>query len=111
MGLFALSSLIIVKRTKEIGIRKVLGASVTHVVQLLNRQIMAVLTVAALLAALGSYFSLESLMDSIFAYHIQLQAWHFVLAGAIVFVIGLITVSSQVYRVATANPVESLRYE
>lgn len=111
MGLFALSSLIIVKRTKEIGIRKVLGASVAHVVQLLNRQIVAVLVVAAILAALGGYFSLESLMDSIFAYHINLQAWHFVLAGAIVFMIGLITVSSQVYRVATANPVEALRYE
>jgi ABC-type antimicrobial peptide transport system permease subunit len=111
MGLFALSSLIIVKRTKEIGIRKVLGASVAHVVQLLNRQIMAVLVVAAILAALGGYFSLEPLMDSIFAYHVNLQAWHFVLAGAVVFIIGLITVSSQVYRVATANPVEALRYE
>ncbi|MGH7450324.1 MAG: FtsX-like permease family protein, partial [bacterium] len=74
MGLFALSSLIIVKRTKEIGIRKVLGASVAHVVQLLNRQIMAVLVVAAILAVLGGYFSLEPLMDSIFAYHIHLQA-------------------------------------
>jgi ABC-type antimicrobial peptide transport system permease subunit len=111
MGLFALSSLIIVKRTKEIGIRKVLGASVAHVVQLLNQQIMAVLAVAAILAALGGYLSLKSLMDSIFAYHINLQAWHFILAGAIVFMIGLVTVSSQVYRVATANPVEALRYE
>ncbi|NUM68203.1 ABC transporter permease [candidate division KSB1 bacterium] len=111
MGLFALSSLIIVKRTKEIGIRKVLGASVAHIVQLLNRQIVAVLVVASILAALGGYFSLEPLMSSIFAYHVNLQAWHFVLAGAIVFMIGLITVSSQVYRVATANPVESLRYE
>ena len=111
MGLFALSSLIIVKRTKEIGIRKVLGASVAHVVQLLNRQIMIVLVVAAILAAVGGYFSLEPLMSSIFAYHIHLQAWHFILAGAIVFMIGLITVSSQVYRVATANPVEALRYE
>jgi len=111
MGLFALSSLIIVKRTKEIGIRKVLGASVAHIVQLLNRQIVAVLVVAGILAALGGYFSLEPLMSSIFAYHVNLQAWHFVLAGAIVFMIGLITVSSQVYRVATANPVESLRYE
>ncbi len=111
MGLFALSSLIIVKRTKEICIRKVLGASVAHVVQLLNRQIMIVLVVAAVLAAVGSYFSLEPLMSSIFAYHVNLQAWHFVLAGAIVFMIGLVTVSSQVYRVATANPVEALRYE
>jgi ABC-type antimicrobial peptide transport system permease subunit len=111
MGLFALSSLIIVKRTKEIGIRKVLGASVAHVVQLLNRQIAAVLVVAAILAALGGYFSLQPMMDSIFAYHVNLQAWHFLLAGAIIFMIGLVTVSSQVYRVATANPVEALRYE
>lgn len=111
MGLFALSSLIIVKRTKEIGIRKVLGASVAHVAQLLNRQIVAVLALAAILATLGGYFSLGSLLGSIFAYHVNLQAWHFVLAGAIIFMIGLVTVSSQVYRVATANPVEALRYE
>jgi putative ABC transport system permease protein len=111
MGLFALSSLIVVKRTKEIGVRKVLGASVAQVVQLLNRQIVAILMVAAVVAGVGSYFSLEPLMDSVFAYHINLQAWHFLLAGAIVVLIGLVTISSQVYRVATANPADSLRYE
>jgi putative ABC transport system permease protein len=79
--------------------------------QLLNRQILAVLAVATILAALGGYFSLEAFMSSIFTYHINPQAWHFVLASTIVFMIGLITVSSQVYRVATANPVETLRYE
>jgi ABC-type antimicrobial peptide transport system permease subunit len=77
----------------------------------LNRQLVAVLVAAAILAAFGGYFAVGALMDSIWTYHVDLHAWHFVLAGAIVFMIGLVTVSSQVYRVATTNPVEALRYE
>lgn len=111
MGLFALSSLIIIRRTKEIGVRKVLGAGVLHVVALLNRQIVAVLLIAAVVAAAAGYFTLGALLDSIFAYHIAIQSWHMALAAAIVLAIGLVTVSSQVFRVATANPVQALRYE
>lgn len=111
MGLFALSSLIIVKRTKEIGIRKVLGAPVLHIVNLLNRQITIVLIVSGLIAAVGGAFMVDMFLDSIFAYHVEAQLWHFALAAGIVILIGLITVSSQVFRVATSNPVESLKYE
>ncbi|MEX1137809.1 MAG: ABC transporter permease [Bacteroidota bacterium] len=111
MGLFALSSLIIVKRTKEIGIRKVLGAPVLHILNLLNRRIALVLLVSGLLAAVSGSFLIGIFLDSLYAYHVEMQFWHFALAGAIVVLIGLITVSSQVYRVATSNPVESLKYE
>jgi len=111
MGLFALSSLIIVKRTKEIGIRKVLGAPVGHIVNLLNRQIAIVLVISGLIAAVSGSFMIDMFLGSIFAYHVELQAWHLAMAGGIVFFIGLITVSSQVYRVALANPVECLKYE
>ena len=111
MGLFALSSLIIVRRTKEIGIRKVLGASVPHLVRLLNHQIAGVLLLSSFIAAIGGFFMINAFLDSLYAYHIQLQIWHFVLAGAIIMLVGFLTVSSQVLKVATANPVEALRYE
>jgi hypothetical protein len=102
MGLFALSSLIIVKRTKEIGIRKVLGAPVVHIVNLLNRQVALVLVISGLIAAVAGSFTIDMFLGSIFAYHVELQAWHLVTAGGIVLLIGLVTVSSQVFRVATS---------
>ena len=111
MGLFALSSLIIVRRTKEIGIRKVLGAPVFEIVSLLNRQVALVLVVSGILAAVAGFFMIDIFLDSLYAYHVEAQLWHFALAAAIIFMIGLVTVSSQVYRVATSNPVESLKYE
>jgi ABC-type antimicrobial peptide transport system permease subunit len=111
MGLFALSSLIIVRRTKEIGIRKVLGASVLHVVRLLNNQLFVILLISSTAAAVGGYFSLSIMLDSMYAYHIEPQAWHYLLSAGIILLIGLTTVSGQVFRVATGNPVEALRYE
>ncbi len=111
MGLFALSSLIIVKRTREIGIRKVLGAPVFHIIKLLNRQIAIVLVLSGILATLGGYFTIGIFLDSLFAYHVELQPWHCFMAAGVVFFIGLVTVSSQVFRVATSNPAESLKYE
>jgi putative ABC transport system permease protein len=111
LGLFALSSLIILKRTKEIGIRKVLGADVVSIVHLLNREIMLILFIASCAAVAAGYFSVGTLMDSIFTYHIDVTFWHLVLATLLTFIVGLITVSTQVLKVATSNPVESLRYE
>ncbi len=111
MGLFALSSLIILKRTKEIGIRKVLGAGITSVVRLLNREILIVLLVACAVATAAGYFAVGALLDSVFAYHIDVTLWHTLLASIMTFLVGLATVSWQVYKVATSNPVEALRYE
>ena len=111
LGLFALSSLIILRRTKEIGIRKVLGASVMSVVKLLNREILIVLFIACLAATAAGYFGVGALLDSVFAYHIDVTLWHILFSSLLTFFIGLITVSSQVYKVSTSNPVEALRYE
>lgn len=111
MGLFALSSLIILKRTKEIGIRKVLGAGIATVVQLLNREILIILLIACTVATAAGYFAVGSLLDSVFAYHINVSFWHMLLASLVTFLVGLVTVSWQVYKVATSNPVEALRYE
>ena len=111
MGLFALVSLNIARRTKEIGIRKVLGASILHIVKLLNREFVRLLITAALVASIAGYFSVQVLLKSIYAYHVGFSLVPFVLAGLSVFIIALLTVGSQVLKVATANPVDSLRYE
>ncbi len=111
MGLFALSSLIILKRTKEIGIRKVLGAGIVSVMELLNREILIILLIACSVATAAGYFAVEALLDSVFAYHVDVTLWHLTLASIATFLVGLVTVSWQVYKVATSNPVEALRYE
>jgi ABC-type antimicrobial peptide transport system permease subunit len=111
MGLFALVSLNIARRTKEIGIRKVLGATVMHIMNLVNKEFVGLLIVAAVLASVAGYFAVQALLQSIYAYHVGFDLLPFLLSGAIVFVVAALTVSSQVLKVATANPVNSLRYE
>lgn len=111
MGLFALAALNIARRTKEMGIRKVLGASMLHIMNLVNKEFVLLLCVAAALASVAGYFTVRALIESIYAYHVGFSALPFLLSGAIVFVIAALTVGSQVLKVATANPVEALRYE
>jgi cell division protein FtsX len=111
MGLFALVSLHIANRTKEIGIRKVLGASVTHIMKLVNQEFVRLLIAASLVASVSGYFVVQALLASIYAYHVGFHVLPFVLAGLVVFVVAVLTVGSQALKVATANPVEALRYE
>ncbi len=111
MGLFALVSLNIARRTKEIGIRKVLGASMLHIVNLLNKEFVRLLIAAAFIASIAGYFTVQALLKSIYAYHVGFSIAPFVMAAVSIFVIALLTVGSQVVKVATANPVDSLRYE
>jgi ABC-type antimicrobial peptide transport system permease subunit len=111
MGLFALVSLNIARRTKEIGIRKVLGASMLHIVNLVNKEFVRLLFVAAFIASIAGYFSVQALLKSIYAYHVGFNLAPFILAAISIFAIALLTVGSQVLKVAAANPVNSLRYE
>ena len=111
MGLFALVSLNIARRTKEIGIRKVLGASVAHIVSLVNREFLGLLLAAAFFASISGYFAVQALLRSIYSYYVGFSALPFMLASLSVFAVAAVTVGSQVVRVATANPVASLRYE
>src|SRR5574341_1904365 len=111
MGLFALVSLNIARRTKEIGIRKVLGATVIHIMNLVNKEFVRLLIVAAVLASLAGYFAVQALLQSIYAYHVGFNLLPFLLSGVIVFVVAALTVSAQVFKIATSNPVNSLRYE
>lgn len=110
-GLFALVSLNIAKRTKEIGIRKVLGASVGHISTLINKEFVILLCIASLLAAGGSIFSIQALMDSIWSYNSGVGILPLALGTISIFVISLMTVGGQVYKVATSNPIKALRYE
>lgn len=110
MGLFGLASHNVLQRTKEIGIRKVLGASVQQIVQLLSKDFIKVVLIATLLAFPLAWWAMNKWLQD-FAYRIDIQWWMFALAGLTALGIALLTVSFQAIRAAVANPVESLRSE
>jgi putative ABC transport system permease protein len=110
LGLFGLASFTAEQRTREIGIRKVLGASVGNVVMLLTREFTKWVLVANVIAWPIAWLVMNSWLQN-FAYRIEFSWWVFVLAGGLALLIALATISTQAIRVALANPVESLRYE
>jgi putative ABC transport system permease protein len=110
LGLFGLATFIAEQRTKEIGIRKVLGASVQGIVKMLSKDFVKLVAIAFIIAApLAWYFMNKWLQD--FAYRIELSWWIFAVAGLTALFIALITVSFQAIRAAVMNPVKSLRTE
>jgi ABC-type lipoprotein release transport system permease subunit len=110
LGLFAMAVLVMAQRTKEIGIRKVLGASVGHLVGLLSRDFIVLVAVAILLATPAAWYFMGRWLQE-FEYHISLSGWVLALAGVIAVGVALLTVSLQALKAALANPVESLRSE
>ncbi|MBL0742343.1 ABC transporter permease [Chryseolinea lacunae] len=110
-GIFALASLNIAKRTKEIGIRKSLGASVRSVVTLLNREFVVVLSIAAVLGSVGGYYATNALLGVIYVYHIPVGLAPIVGCAIFIFLVGILTTSSTIMRAAKTNPVETLRSE
>jgi putative ABC transport system permease protein len=110
LGLFGLASFIADRRTKEIGIRKVLGASVLRIVQILNKSFMKWVLLANLIAWPAAWFVMNRWLQN-FAYRIDLSWWMFVLGALLALVIAFITVSFQTVKAALRNPVDSLRYE
>lgn len=110
LGLFGLAAFIAEQRTKEIGIRKVLGASVTSLVQLLSKDFIILVLIAFVLAApLAWYFMNQWLQD--FTYRVDISWWVFLVAVGIAFFIALATISFQAIKAAIANPVKNLRTE
>jgi putative ABC transport system permease protein len=110
LGLFGLASFTAERKTKEIGIRKTLGASVSNIVFMLSKNFLQWVIMANLIAWPVAYYFINKWLED-FAYRIDLSWWFFVLAGGIALVIALLTVSFQAIKAATANPVKSLRYE
>jgi putative ABC transport system permease protein len=110
LGLFALVSYSIESRTKEIGIRKVLGASVQSIVSMISKEFLLLVLIAALIAIPVTYYLMEKWLTD-FAYHITMGADIFGLAGLIALTIALTTISIRTIRAAISNPVKSLRSE
>ncbi|SEL53047.1 ABC transporter permease [Parapedobacter koreensis] len=110
MGIFALSAFSIQQRTKEIGIRKVLGASVAGIVRLLSTGFVKLVIMAIAIASPIAWWMMNKWLED-FAYRIDIEWWMFATAGMAALIIALLTLSWQAVRAAVANPVESLRDE
>jgi len=110
IGLLGLAAFITRQRTKEIGIRKVLGASVSHIVRLLSIDFLKLVGLALLIAAPVAWYAMRQWLEN-FAYSVDIGWWMFLLAGALAVVIAFGTVSYQALRAALANPIRSLRDE
>ncbi len=111
LGLFGLSSYAVERRIKEIGIRKVLGASVSGIVQMLIKDFMKLVVIANLIAIPIAYFSMNKLINFIYSYPISIGAGVFIICAVLSLLVAFITVSSQTIKSALLNPAESLRYE
>jgi len=110
LGLFGLASFTAEQRTKEVGIRKVLGASAYRITLLLSKEFTRYVIIANVIAWPVAYLLLNQWLHN-FAYHIQLSWWIFIMAGSLAFIVAVLTVSWQAIRAAILNPVEALRYE
>ena len=109
-GLLGLSAYNILQRTKEIGIRKVMGASVQHVLFLLSKDFLALVAISFLLAVPVAWWIMHNWLQD-FAYRININWWVFAIAGMVAALIAFITISFQAIKAALANPVKSLRTE
>jgi len=110
LGIFGIASFLASQRTKEIGIRKVSGATVSEVMVMLNRDFVKWVAIAFLIAVPIAYYVMNKWLEN-FAYKTSLSWWIFALAGLLALGIALLTVSWQSWKAATRNPVEALRYE
>ena len=110
LGLFGLAAYMAENRIKEIGVRKVLGASVFKITSLLSREFLVLVGISILVASPIAWFFMNLWLND-FQYRIHIEWWVFVLAGTLAIVISLATVSYQAVRAAVANPVKSLRTE
>lgn len=110
LGLFGLASYTAIKRTKEIGVRKVLGSSVQNIVVLLSRDLLKPVLLGTIIAIPIGYYAMNKWLQN-FAYRISIEWWMFFLAAMAAVLIALITVSVQAIKAAVANPVKSLRTE
>jgi putative ABC transport system permease protein len=110
-GLFTLISLNIIKRMKEIGVRKVLGASVANITRVINTEFFIILAVASVLGSIASYFAVDALMGSIWKYYQASTSLTFILAISVMFLVSMVAIGYKVFSAASMNPVNTLRNE
>jgi putative ABC transport system permease protein len=110
LGLFALTAYAMVQRTKEIGIRKILGATVGNILALVSKDFIRLVIIAFIIAAPVAWYVIHKWLDN-FVYKIPVQWWVFLVAGIATLVIAFITISLQAIRTAITNPVKNLRAE
>lgn len=110
LGLFGLVSFMAERRTREIGLRKVLGSSISRIVILLSKDITLLVLISAVIAAVGIVFAADKWLQQ-FAFRIGISPWILILGGIISIVIAWLTISYQAIKAATKNPADSLRFE
>ncbi len=110
-GIYSLANLNIEKRTKEIGIRKVLGASIINIMKLINKEFAIILTLAMAFGGLGGYFLTNILLEEIYATHIEVGFVTVAICAFFIFLIGISTTSGTIFKAAAANPATTLRDE
>jgi putative ABC transport system permease protein len=109
--MYNLVSLDIMRRTKEMGIRKIQGAPVPLLMYLVSKKFLIVLIIASLLGCAGGYYMSNILLDSIWDYFIQIKPGILILSAAIMFMSTMLTIIYKILKAALRNPVDSLRYE
>ena len=110
LGLFGLASFTIIKRSKEIGIRKVLGAGVTQIIFMLSKEFVLLIVIATIVGIPFSYYIVENWLNN-FAFRIKLNWLIFVLPALVVLFVAILSVSLKTLNIATSNPVDTLRDE
>ena len=110
MGLFGLAALTTEQRTKEIGVRKVLGSSTWGIITMLARNILVLVISGSIIACLIAYYVIDEWLSD-FAYRTSIDIWVFFVSTAVAAGIAFITVALQSYKTAQANPVNALHYE
>lgn len=109
MGLFGLVAQNIIVRMKEIGIRKVLGASLGQITRLVNQHFLILLGVAVVIATPISWLFVNMLLDSVYAYHQSMSIWSIAIAYFLILATAVLTISTQIYKVSVVNPTDVLR--
>lgn len=111
LGLLGLSSFVAEQKTKEIGVRKILGASVGNILQLLYREFVFLILIAFVIAVPVAWWRLDIWLNDSFIYHTSIKLGYFLLAGLAAFIVGMVTISFYIVRAASGNPVDAVKYE
>lgn len=110
-GLYSMASLNIQKRTKEIGVRKVLGASIMNILRLINTEFAIILVLAAIFGSMGGFYLTDGLLSSLYAQRIEITAFPVILCSLFIMLVGICATSVTIWATAVENPVKALRAE